>query len=135
VGASSPHSPPPFHPGGILATNKVPVEDDGSEFALCALTCRLNHACKGACNANFSWEKKLQRALVFASRPIAAGEEITVSYRPYETYAQRQAVLLEGWNFTCRCAACEVSEEEREKADERLKEITELIQAVKSVGA
>jgi len=119
--------------GGILATNKLPVGDD--QQGLFALTCRMNNACHGASNACHHWEEKLQRELVFASRPIAAGEEITITYRNgVPTYAARQKDLLQCFNFRCKCAACEVNEEEREKADARLKEMNELLREVPNVG-
>jgi hypothetical protein len=67
----------------IWHTNCLPLgaPDRPSEiWGLFAVTCRANHACKPS--ARFLWRADLQRELLIAVRPIAAGEEVTVSYSP-----------------------------------------------------
>lgn len=58
----------------------------------------------------------------FALQPVAEGEELTRSYKEYfedMTARQRINLLKIGWQFTCDCAACEVSGNMRLASDMR----------------
>ena len=133
----SPNAPTPL---GIARTNAVPLgralSSAPSRSALFALTCRMNHACKA--NALYVWREDLERELVFAMRPIAAGDEITVSYQHrYAPRAARQAALAVGFNFDCRCAACAehcAAPSDQASSDARMRELQDLVDAVPRVG-
>ncbi|KAJ4414470.1 SET domain-containing protein 5 [Gnomoniopsis sp. IMI 355080] len=64
---------------------------------------------------------------VHAVRPIAAGEEITVSYiSPFISHAHRQSLLHDRWGFKCTCAACSASAAKVNASDTRLEKISSL---------
>jgi hypothetical protein len=44
--------------------------------------------------------------LIYATKPIAAGEEIFSSYNQSSDYDTRQAALMTTWNFVCNCRLC-----------------------------
>ena len=103
---------------------------------LYALACRMNHACKP--NARYVWRPDLKRELVFATRPIRAGDEITVTYlAEYAPQAARKLRLLEEFRFECKCSACEDPARDlnaQEQSDARMLEMQELIDNVPTVG-
>lgn len=68
---------------GVWRTNAYPIIEhpDGRKVgAVFAVICRINHACVP--NAHIAWNKKLKQETVHAIKPIAAGDEITVSCTP-----------------------------------------------------
>jgi hypothetical protein len=92
---------------GTMKTNAIPTNDTSMppSSGIFVLACRLNHSCKP--NARYFWRQDLGRELVFAIRPIAAGEEVTVQYtQGYLPRAERRLVLRAGFNFMCACVAC-----------------------------
>jgi hypothetical protein len=97
--------------GGIARTNCLPLGDhnDSEGSGLFALICRANHACRP--NARYIWRHDLQRELLLAVRDIAPGDEVTVTYgTSTEGRAQRQATLLRGFRFECKCELCETGD-------------------------
>ncbi|KAL7625257.1 hypothetical protein AAE478_004473 [Parahypoxylon ruwenzoriense] len=70
---------------------------------------RANHSC----DPNTTWEPKVSGCDMKASRDIAQGEQIFVSYIPLgknRKRAERQAILS-GWGFLCACTLCEAEKE------------------------
>lgn len=66
---------------------------------------RINHACDP--NAQFVIDPTHLTHRVYAVRPIARDEEITIAYtNPLDTYARRQNHLKRAFGFTCSCARC-----------------------------
>ena len=160
LAAECPAALPSLHRGrhvrGIFRTNCLPLGPLGADseiWGLFAVACRVNHACKP--NARFLWRSDLQRELLIAMRPIANGEEITVSYSPQhalqlaragfgkpgqlpggvgtynEARAARREYLRTEFNFECGCATCAVPCEE---SDERLFQIGWLLDHVHVIG-
>jgi len=81
-------------------------------------TSRLNHAC--AANAQYYLDPERLTHFVHATRPIAQGEEILISYTsPLEFTEVRQQHLQEGFHFTCTCPRCTA----KETSDARLTQI------------
>ena len=110
---------------GTMKTNAIPTNDVSMppSSGIFVLACRLNHSCKP--NARYVWRQDLGRELVFAIRPISAGEEVTVQYTAgYLPRAERQSVLRAAFNFACACLACAEASLE---SDERRREIQMLI--------
>jgi hypothetical protein len=70
---------------------------------------RINHSCAPNAQANFS--NPLGLFNVHATRPIEAGEEVTISYLSEHgaPRALRQNQLESGYNFECTCPACDLS--------------------------
>lgn len=70
---------------------------------------RLNHACSP--NAQYYLDPNLLTHFVHATRPIAPGEEITITYTsPLDPTSDRQTHLSEGFFFTCSCQRCQSAE-------------------------
>lgn len=89
----------------VLRTNGVALPGGGR--ALYAVACRANHSCRPNV-ALCAGETGVIRLV--AIRPVAAGEEVLVSYlgesellRPTE---RRQQLLSKSWGFVCGCARC-----------------------------
>ena len=122
---------------GVCQTNGIPIgceDDDESRTprsALFAVTCRINHSCTP--NARYLWRRDLGLELIFALRPLAAGEEVTVGYKTaYAGRAARQATLHRSFNFECTCATC--SAPASKASDERRDEIDRLRSQLQEVG-
>lgn len=78
----------------------------GGGNAVYSTLSRINHSCRP--NAAFRVRPD-GLAEVVASRPIAAGEEICVSYLPDRNLlvpASQRAKLLANWGFKCGCPRC-----------------------------
>lgn len=66
---------------------------------------RINHDCLG--NAEHMYLEHRGVKILVACRPIATGEEITISYVDFRVYPEnRQSRLVSGYRFRCRCLAC-----------------------------
>ncbi|RKP34342.1 hypothetical protein BJ085DRAFT_13641, partial [Dimargaris cristalligena] len=65
------------------------------------------------CNPNCAYFFIRRRAQLRALRPIAKGEEITISYvDPVDPTNWRQEKLLTNYYFDCRCKLCTSSQNE-----------------------
>ncbi|KAH8107391.1 hypothetical protein DFH11DRAFT_1711684, partial [Phellopilus nigrolimitatus] len=66
---------------------------------------RINHSCSP--NAVWAFDSRALWAEIRATRPIAIGEEITISYiPPTDSRAERQQTLKDKYGFTCHCTQC-----------------------------
>lgn len=106
---------------GIYQTNsyKLGDEADGGLFLTLA---RINHSCRP--NSSHIWRPDLQQTLVFATKDIAAGDEIFTTYGPAGEWldtAGRRSYLRERFSFDCRCDMCQ--EGDRTGGDRRMEEI------------
>lgn len=103
----------------IVKANTFQLQIGGqNHLAVFPETSRLNHAC--APNAQYYLDPSLLTHVVQATRPIARGEEITISYTsPLEHTALRQQHLQAGFHFTCSCQRCT----EASSTDAKLSEI------------
>jgi hypothetical protein len=79
---------------------------DGSKTAACfALACRFNHSCVPNCHID--WNSDTGEQTVQAVRPIASGDELTVSYIDAGLdHAHRASMLSSKFGFTCTCGLC-----------------------------
>ena len=114
-------------PHGVFQTNsyRLKGEQDG---ALCLALARINHSCRP--NVNHLWRPDLQQTLVFATRHVAAGEELFTTYGPSECLdtAGRRSYLQNGFSFHCRCDMC--SEQESLGGDARMVQVHTLYAAL-----
>ena len=110
-------------PHGVFQTNsyRLKGEHDG---ALCLALARINHSCRP--NVNHIWRPDLQQTLVFATRHVAAGDELFTTYGPSECLntAGRRSYLQEGFSFHCMCDMC--SEQESLGGDARMVQVHNL---------
>ncbi|KAI5922047.1 hypothetical protein F4810DRAFT_711870 [Camillea tinctor] len=92
-------SPSPSHPT-LNAAKHGSTSPRGTVSALFLVASRFNHACYPRSSVDY-WYDTARRSMAFrASRPVAAGEELTISYSrlPHELHAV--------WGFYCACGAC-----------------------------
>ncbi|KAF2404727.1 SET domain-containing protein [Trichodelitschia bisporula] len=86
---------------------------------------RFNHDCRP--NAVYHFDPQGLTQHIHTVRPIAPGEEITVSYLiPTLTHAERHQKLKAEWGFQCDCAACNAAPWAVELSDARLSLISKL---------
>lgn len=96
---------------GIVRCNALELCDPsglglGQALHGTSLTCLFNHSCTPNCAIDSA------RRTIVTTRPIAAGEELTISYIPqlYWPAKLRQQTLSEHYYFSCRCARCKAGE-------------------------
>ncbi|CDO71130.1 hypothetical protein BN946_scf184844.g134 [Trametes cinnabarina] len=129
--------PPPL---GIFKTNALPCGDhsvlEGSaatHAAVFVLGSRFNSSCEP--NVNNYWDANLQKITFWATRDIAIGEELCISYG--ECLASREARrsrLKRLFGFDCTCVACSRTGEDLTKSDERRLEIARLYEEIGQCG-
>ena len=114
-------------PGRIWMANAYPAREIMSDrapafsSAVYAHVCRINHACNPNCI--HTWNERLQRMTVHATRAIAAGDELFLTYlgtdRDAPGRVERQALLRNHFCFNCACSLCALPEEHSRASDER----------------
>lgn len=92
-----------------------PAADVGGVFPQIA---RINHSCRS--NAQQAWNERLGRETVYAVRPIAEGEEITVSYHVGGTSSARRGQLKQFFGFDCMCEICALPPAELAASDAKV---------------
>lgn len=79
-------------------------------MALFSTLSMVNHSCRPSCHVSFHWHASTGlTAALRAIRPVAAGEEICISYGPQvgeRITAARQRALQQQYGFVCGCCAC-----------------------------
>jgi hypothetical protein len=115
-------------PRGIYDTNAFRLGDADRTGGLFLTIARMNHSCRP--NVNHYWSPNLQMTLVFASRDIAAGEELRTTYGPSEwmNTKGRREFLCERFAFDCNCEMC--VEGNDLGGDERMEAIRSLQEAI-----
>jgi hypothetical protein len=110
---------------GLLKTNGVPEDASypNSDILIFPASARFNHSC--APNAYSSLNKSSNSVVrnIYATHDIAQGEEITLSYISYQTWAlhrlKRQTSIKKNFNFDCLCHICNLTATEIAASDER----------------
>lgn len=88
----------------VLAIFKTNEFGTGDVFELAS---RFNHSCSPNLNHIGRGAKKM----FYARRHIKADEELTISYIDESLPLEERQFKLGRWKFTCRCIACDGSEE------------------------
>jgi hypothetical protein len=79
---------------------------------------KINHSCIP--NAVTMWNEEIQKETVHLIRNISTGIEIIISYVPIDmTIEERRAMILNSWNFSCDCHACQTHSEFGRESDTR----------------
>lgn len=81
----------------------------------------INHSCFP--NTHHSWNSATQHETIYATRPIAPGEEITISYDRGGPSSQRRSFLKESFGFECSCPLCSGSPLSLSESDTRREKI------------
>lgn len=121
---------------GIVRTNALQLAQLGYDakesglFLECAL---FNHDCRP--NAYASWNTRIGRQTIHATRDIEAGEEITISYLGefFLQSVERQERLGALFLFTCCCKHCSLPLPQRTASDFVLAELDHIDQLIESV--
>ena len=112
----------------IVRSNGYPLGPGSDVGAVFAHVSRFNHSCVP--NAKHAWNAALGHQTVYAIRPVAAGQEITLSYLHGGTFEERQRELSSLFGFTCACELCSLRESARAASDARLERARELNDAM-----
>jgi hypothetical protein len=91
----------------IFQTNCMEMNQGAAVFPHAA---RFNHACNP--NACFSWNATIGKETIHIMNPVAAGEEITLSYCDMIHDKSLRAYELKHYGFVCDCPACSDDEED-----------------------
>jgi hypothetical protein len=91
--------------------------NSGKQIGLYPKIARINHACRP--NTSYFWNHRLGKLVVFASRAIADGEELSTSYIPLLNTHEDREKRLNQYGFKCTCDACSLGKEERAASDQR----------------
>lgn len=72
--------------------------------------CKINHNCSP--NATWFWDNLERRMSVVAVRAIKRGEEISISYLPFDETdgVDERRRQLGHWGFVCQCEKCVIEE-------------------------
>ncbi|KAH8673929.1 hypothetical protein BX600DRAFT_547574 [Xylariales sp. PMI_506] len=111
----------------IADTDVLPEElqQDNNFYTVFPDISRLNHDCRP--NADYYFDPESMTQHIHVVRPIAAGEEITISYiNTYQTREERLARLDLSWHFSCSCSLCTLDDHQAAASDARLRQITEI---------
>jgi hypothetical protein len=113
---------------GTWLTNALPINyedghgsEDVEEAAVFETICRINHSCLPSCH--HEWNPSLGSGqgmeTVHALRPIAQGEELSISYLmpAGRTRAERQERLSRQFGFQCTCPLCSLTGEVLARSD------------------
>ncbi|KAH9251709.1 hypothetical protein BASA81_010379 [Batrachochytrium salamandrivorans] len=116
---------------GVLERNQFEIQiKDGREeeeeeeacgagiFTLC---CVLNHSCEP--NAEIVFESGTNQATVRATKPIAVGEEVYISYVDSEDGLQDRQEQLRDYGFVCECGRCRQEQEWMDQQSELAKRV------------
>ncbi|RYP34254.1 hypothetical protein DL767_004377 [Monosporascus sp. MG133] len=91
----------------------------------------INHHCLP--NAHSNWNEERQQGTVHATRPIRAGEEITIAYDVVGgggPSGARQKALSDAFGFACRCSLCSLPPFQLRVSDGRRAQLRRLGEAV-----
>ncbi|KAJ4377076.1 SET domain-containing protein 5 [Didymella sp. IMI 355093] len=105
--------------GIIFRTNAYNTDEQIGLFPKIA---RINHSCRP--NTSYYWSKKLNRRVVYASRPIKKGEEFFVSYIGLLSTHEERQKRLDRYGFRCTCSACAAELATKRASDQRRVEIS-----------
>ncbi|KAG9246811.1 hypothetical protein BJ878DRAFT_256001 [Calycina marina] len=102
----------------IIRSNGYPLGPNSEVGGVFLNISRCNHSCRP--NAKHSWNRTSQTQTVYSLRTIAAGEEITLSYLSGGASKERQASLLQNFQFRCTCDLCSLPADELKASDARI---------------
>ncbi|KAI0036983.1 hypothetical protein K488DRAFT_81486 [Vararia minispora EC-137] len=103
------HSTDPADLAGIFNTNALSIPSlpghNAPYGALCAHLARINHSC--CPNTYWRWDLASFSVHLYAARPIADSEQLSIPYVPLlAPHALRHDQLLDRYIFRCTCPIC-----------------------------
>ncbi|KAK3291929.1 uncharacterized protein B0H64DRAFT_242893 [Chaetomium fimeti] len=109
------------HLEDVITTNAHGIyPDNNSVGGLFLNAARINHSCIPNAEPKLSTDD--EDKVLRANRDIEAGEEITASYIVHiqPRKARQKLLSLDGWDFTCKCPACDTSHPFSHSHEQRL---------------
>mmetsp|Transcript_72746 Transcript_72746/g.236248 ORF Transcript_72746/g.236248 Transcript_72746/m.236248 type:complete len:393 (-) Transcript_72746:501-1679(-) len=105
---------------GIVSTNAFQGDDNQYATNLLLVISRFNCSCKA--NASANWRSQEKRQAVYATRRIAKGEEICISYLDTKQASTevRRAYLEKKYGYTCMCESCVFSTPESDNNSDEI---------------
>ena len=113
---------------GVAKTNTLPLGSEASEGGLFLQASRINHACLPNCQ--HTWNANIGEETIHAIKEIDKDEEITISYCDIGLSKTRRVLIQSTFGFECTCSLCNLSEVERTRSDDRLRQIQYLDSAI-----
>lgn len=92
----------------------------GDEIGLFPKIARINHSCRP--NTSYFWDAKQNKRIVYATRQIQQGEELSVSYISLLTTHEERQKRLNKYGFICACEECGAIDQ-RSASDRRRQEM------------
>ncbi|KAF2122708.1 hypothetical protein BDV96DRAFT_639275 [Lophiotrema nucula] len=111
-------------------TNALPCGPDSPVGGVYPTICLINHSCIP--NSHNNWNSDAKHETIYATRPIKAGEEITISYDRGGPANERRATLKSSFGFECDCRICSLAPSELQASDARRVQIQSLDDAIGS---
>lgn len=113
----------------IFYNNNFALSDELGTRAVFPTVARINHSCVPNSQGNFN--DNLESFTIYATRDIAIGEEVTISYLHDQLglRAARQAKLHDGYGFHCACELCSGTSQRRRESRQRRSEIQSRLKA------
>ncbi|KAK7425887.1 hypothetical protein QQZ08_007601 [Neonectria magnoliae] len=113
---------------GIMKTNALPCGSDSTVGAVYPTICFINHSCLP--NSHNNWNDDKGHETIHATRPIMAGQEITLPYDKGGPSSARQAKLQQSFGFLCDCTICSLPGPELLASDARRLKMQRLDDAI-----
>ncbi|KAI0889042.1 SET domain-containing protein [Annulohypoxylon maeteangense] len=113
---------------GIVKTNALPCGPSSPVGGVYPTICLINHSCLP--NSHNNWNDNERHETIHATRPIQAGEEITISYDRGGKAHTRRAFLRKAFGFDCSCSGCSLQPPELKASDSRRQSIQDLDAAI-----
>ncbi|KAK4205086.1 hypothetical protein QBC40DRAFT_344953 [Triangularia verruculosa] len=115
----------------IMQTNSFQMDlgtksaEGGHHYGNWPEVSRFNHDCRP--NVAFHIEPKTLQHVTTVVRPVAAGEELTISYLDQlDATENRKLRALHAWGFDCSCAVCSGTPKQIKKSDKKVEEIKKI---------
>lgn len=109
---------------GIAKTNCLPCGSDSTTGGIYLTICLINHSCLP--NAHNNWNEDYEEETIHATKPIKAGEEITIDYSKADPSHIRQQQLRNSFGFDCQCTLCSLPPQQLKLSDDRRVQIQRL---------
>lgn len=119
------HNPDEHPVAARLTTNAFRLDlggVDGQHYGAFPEVGKTNHDCRP--NSAYYVDQSTLMHITTAVRPIAAREEITITYLdPLAPHADRQERAQSHWGFGCTCPRCSAAADDIAASDTRIKEL------------
>lgn len=108
---------------GIFKTNALPMDSDSGVFALIS---RINHSCLR--NVHHYWNETKGVETVYALKDIEFNQEILTCYiDPFCKKEKRRALLVEKFNFECKCELCSIEDETAQRHSDKQRNLIQTL--------